>query len=108
MIAASRCDENIDFLEYFRDQLQENLHLLRLEWLKSSTLYPYVMMLYNQLICIDEDYAEFEALSSHLAKDILANSDLATKTVNAEFVSYQQNMFRDQFWFSPSVILLFD
>ena len=56
------------------------------------------MMLYNQLICVptDEDYAEFEVLSNHLASEILANSDLATKTVNIEFVSYQQNMFRDQ------------
>ena len=55
-------------------------------------------MLYNQLICVptDEDFSEFELLSNHLSSEILANSDLATKTVNAEFVSYQQNMYRDQ------------
>ena len=58
-MAASRCDENIGFMEYMREKVQDNLNLINLKC--SPYLYPYVMMLYNQLILVpgDDDYEEY-------------------------------------------------
>ena len=69
-MAASRCDENIGFMEYMRDKIQDNLNLINLKC--SPYLYPYVMMLYNQLILVpgDDDYEEYTGAGFAFLSDI--------------------------------------
>lgn len=78
-----------------RDKIQDNLNLISLK--SSPYLYPYVMMLYNQLILVpgDEDYEEYTDLSNQIALEVIANGDLAQLTLEKEFESFKDNMYRN-------------
>merc|ERR1711935_299684 len=93
MVAASRCDECIGFVDFLREKVSDVLDIVQRDW--SPYLHPYVMMLFNQLVVLPDepDYDEYSQLSDHLAHVIIENGELTRKTIGEQFERFKENMY---------------
>merc|ERR1711935_935612 len=93
MVAASRCDECIGFVDFLREKVSDDLDIVQRDW--SPYLHPYVMMLFNQLVVLPDkpDYDEYSQLSNYLARVVIKNGELTQKTIEEQFERFKENMY---------------